>query len=162
MRVLLLLTLSFASAAAQEAPSRDEARRIFQETADLMEAAAIVTPELARAGAPLTESVRLSIETLDRGRSREHVGVIYSLLRSGRVYIQLADALPKAAGFSEDAREQLQQLRVNVDRLAPVVTARDRDVSRACVGCEDAPHHQLSPHPAQAARSASDGGSTSS
>lgn len=99
----------------QDVPNRREARELFGEIVDLMEAASIVTPELARAGAPLTENVRQAIVTLDTGRSREHTGVIHSMLRSARIYIQLADALPKAAGFNEDARGQLEQLRSKLD-----------------------------------------------
>lgn len=102
-------------AGGQQAPNRREARALFGEIADLMEAASIVTPELARAGAPLTENVQQSLTTLDTGQSREHTGVIYSMLRSMRIYLQIADALPKAAGFNADARAQLDQLRSKID-----------------------------------------------
>ena len=98
-------------------PDRQEAARLFREIVDLMEAAAVVTPELARAGAPLTENVRSSAETLRAGAVREHVGVIYKLLANARAYVQLVDALPKPPGFSNDVRQQLEQLRFRVDRI---------------------------------------------
>lgn len=104
-------------AAAQQPLNRTEARRLVGDTVDLMEAVAIVTPALARAGAPLIETVRGSIETLDRGQSAEHVGVIYRMLRASRVYVQLADSLPKSPNFTSDARGQLEHLRSNVDRI---------------------------------------------
>ena len=104
-------------AAAQQPPNRAEARRLVGDTVDLMEAVAIVTPALARAGAPLIETVRGSIETLDRGQSAEHVGVIYRMLRASRVYVQLADSLPKSPNFTSDARGQLEHLRSNVDQI---------------------------------------------
>jgi len=117
LRNTVLSLLLIAAASAQAPPSRSEARQLFGDTVDLMEAASIVTPELARAGAPLTETVRQSIETLDRGQAREHVGVVYKLLGAAKVYVQLADALPKSAAFGEEARRQLDQLRANVDGI---------------------------------------------
>ncbi len=113
---LLLLLILAPLSAQSNVPNRTEARELFGQMADLMEAAAIVTPELARAGAPLTESVRQSIQTLDSGQSREHSAVIHSLLTNARIFIQLADALPKAPGYSDDARGQLEQLRRKLDR----------------------------------------------
>ena len=98
-------------------PTQREAERMIRETIDLMEAAAVVTPELSRAGAPLTENVRAASETLRSGAVREHVGVVYSLLANARAYIQLVDVLPKPADFSDDVRQQLEQLRVRVDGL---------------------------------------------
>jgi len=115
--ILCALLLVAVPLRAQESLTRSEARRLFGDTVDLMEAAAIITPELARAGAPLSETVRGSIETLDRGRSGEHTGVIYRMLRAARVYVQLADSLPKSPNFSTEARGQLEQLRSNVDRI---------------------------------------------
>ncbi|MBI1353329.1 MAG: hypothetical protein GC160_03205 [Acidobacteria bacterium] len=117
--VALLLSAGLSSLAQQAPapPTRQEAERLIRETLDLMEAAAVVTPELSRAGAPLTENVRAASETLRSGAVREHVGVVYTLLTNARVYIQLVDALPKPADFSDDVRKQLEQLRVRVDKL---------------------------------------------
>ena len=123
MRATLLLGLALGMAAvapAQETaapPTQAEAARMFRETVDLMEAAAVVTPELARAGAPLTENVRSAAETLRGGAVREHVGVIYKLLANVRAYVQLVDALPKPPDFSDDVRKQLEQLRLRADRI---------------------------------------------
>ena len=64
----------------------------------------IVVPELARAGAPLTETVRLQVQLLEKGQDRDHVGVIYRLLTNARVYLQLVDALPKPPSFSAAVR----------------------------------------------------------
>lgn len=122
MRVFVLaclVVISALGAVAQEAPPPppQEAGRLYRETVDLMEAAAVVTPELARAGAPLTENVRLAAETLRVGAAREHVGVVNRLLANVRAYVQLVDALPKPADYSEDVRRQMEQLRQNVDRI---------------------------------------------
>ncbi len=123
IRMIVLAALALMAgmpAGAQEAPAapdRQEAARLMRECVDLMEAVAVVTPELARAGAPLTENVRSAGETLRSGAVREHVGVIYNLIRNARAYVQLVDALPKPGEFSEDVRRQLADLRYRVDRL---------------------------------------------
>lgn len=123
IRTIVLAGLALMAAmpmAAQEAPgppTREEAARLIRETVDLMEAVAVVTPELSRAGAPLSENVRSAGETLRSGAVREHVGVIYNLLANARAYVQLVDALPKSGEFSEDVRRQLSELRYRVDRL---------------------------------------------
>lgn len=117
--VLALLFAGFPAAAqdasADPVPDRQEASRLFAEIVDLMNTSAIVVPELARAGAPLTENVRSAAETLETGSSADHVGVLYRLLTNAKVYLQLTDALPKPPGFSEDVRRQLGQLRRDVD-----------------------------------------------
>ncbi len=111
---LVLLVAPFASLG-QEPPSRQQAQQLYGEIADLMEASAIVVPELARAGAPLTETVKLQVELLEGGGDRDHVGVIYRLLTNARVYLQLVDALPKPPSFSTAVREQIESLRLKVD-----------------------------------------------
>lgn len=115
---LLALALTLASSLrAQETrpPDRSEAAQLIAEITDLMEASAIVVPELARAGAPLTENVRQAARTLELGRSREHVGLLNTLLANAKVYLQLVDALPKPPTFSRDVRRQIESLREKVD-----------------------------------------------
>ena len=82
-----------------------------------MVAAAIVEPEMARAGAPLAENISQSIKTLEVSPGREHVGVIYRLLTNGRVYLQWLDALPKPPTFTNEVRAQVESMRSKVDLL---------------------------------------------
>jgi len=114
-----ICTLLAAPCWAEEAtvPNRAEAAQLFLEITELMDASAIIVPELARAGAPLTENVRQATRTLEVGRSREHAGVVYRLLTNARVYLQLVDALPKPASFSGDVRKQIELLRAKTDRV---------------------------------------------
>ncbi len=112
-----VLLFTSALGAQQDPPTRQEAAALMDEIVDLMDASAIVVPEMARAGAPLAENVRQSIRTLEVSPGREHVGVIYSLLTNARVYLQLLDALPKPPAFSADVRAQVESMRTKVDSI---------------------------------------------
>jgi lysophospholipase L1-like esterase len=85
--------------------------------AELMEAGSVAVPELARAAAPLIENVRQCARSLQVGSTREHSGVLYQLLTNARIYLQIADALPKPPAFAEDARKHLDTLRESIDSL---------------------------------------------
>ena len=97
-----------------------EARKLYRQVADLMETTSIAAPELARAGAPLIENVRQSAQTLAVGATREHSGVLEKLLTSARIYLQIADAVPKPQPFADDVRKQLTTLRYKCYDLARV------------------------------------------
>jgi lysophospholipase L1-like esterase len=105
-------------AAGQEAARRltaSDAAKLYEQIAELMEAGSISVPELSRAAAPLIENVRQSAHALQVGSTREHSGVLYQLLTNARIYLQIADALPKPAAFAADARKHLDALRAAVD-----------------------------------------------
>ena len=72
-----------------------DARELYRRVADLMEATSFAAPELARAAAPLIENARQSARALAVGSTREHSGVQYRLLANARIYLQIADAVPK-------------------------------------------------------------------
>lgn len=103
--------------AAQQIPTAQQAQELYREIPGLMEASAIVVPELARASAPLTENVKQSSKTLLSGPSRDHVGLVYTLLTNAKVYLQLVDALPKPMAFSDEVRRQVDILRLQIDQL---------------------------------------------
>ena len=112
----LFLVLVLAAPAQEFAPpDRAEVQKLYTEIVDLMEAAAIVVPELARAGAPLTENARQDAKTLAQAPGREHVRVLYRFLTNAKVYLQLIDALPKPPTFSADVRRQVESLRQKSD-----------------------------------------------
>ena len=116
VRFLLLFVLTVTAAAQSAAvPDRRQAQQLFGEIVDLMEASAVVVPELARAGAPLSENVRQDAKALALRPGREHVGVLYRFLTNAKVYLQLVDALPKPPTFSADVRKQIESLREKTD-----------------------------------------------
>lgn len=102
---------------AQQAPTAQEAQELYREMPGLMEATAIVVPELARAGAPLTENVKQASQTLLSGPARDHVGLVYTLLTNTKIYLQLVDSMPKPPAFSDDLRRQVEMLRFKSEQL---------------------------------------------
>jgi lysophospholipase L1-like esterase len=121
IRTVLLLVLSLAALRleAQRPPYPLQARestQLYRQIGDLMEATSIAAPELARAGTPLIANVRQSAETLQERSTREHVGVLYQMLRNARIYLEISEVVPKPDTFSEDVQKQLTELRGALDR----------------------------------------------
>lgn len=116
---LLFVALAFSAVSlnAQQALTARDAQQLYRDIPGLMEATAIVAPELARAGAPLTENVKQASQMLLTGEVQDHVALIDTLLTNARIYLQLVDAMPKPAAFSDDVRRQVEQLRSKSDQL---------------------------------------------
>ncbi len=105
--LILVLSLAVLRLEAQRPPyplPGREATQLYRQIGDLMEATSIAAPELARAGAPLIANVRQSADTLQAGPTREHVGVLYQLLRNARIYLEISEVVPKPEAFSEDVQ----------------------------------------------------------
>lgn len=115
--LLLVFTCCAATLQGQQAPTAQEAQDLYREIPGLMEATGIVVPELARAGAPLTENVKQASQTLLSGPARDHSGLVYALLTNTKVYLQLVDSLPKPPAFSDDVRRQVELLRLKSEQL---------------------------------------------
>ena len=123
LNLLLLLVLTVLAPGAAFAQDDErlggrDARELYRRVADLMEATSFAAPELARAAAPLIENARQSARALAVGSTREHSGVQYRLLANARIYLHIADAVPKPKSFAEEIGRQLIDLRQGVDRLA--------------------------------------------
>jgi lysophospholipase L1-like esterase len=73
-------------------------------------------PEVGRAAAPLVANARQDAKALQT-TAYDHSAVLYRFLSAVRVYLELADALPKPSPFAEEARKQLAALREQRDRL---------------------------------------------
>lgn len=87
---------------------------LYARSLQLMEATAVSTPELTRAGAPLLADASQQLATL-RVRPWD-AAVNYKLLESLRVYVELAAAMPKPYPFPKAARDQFVELRDNLER----------------------------------------------
>lgn len=96
----------------------------------LMDATAAAVPGLVRAGAPMVENARQSVDTLRRGGNPNDMVTHYAFLANSRAYLGLADAMPKPDSFPQDARRQLNELRESVDRadgyLRSLMASRER------------------------------------
>ena len=122
-KLILALALCFLAPGAGFAQDDErlrgrEARELYRRVADLMEATSFAAPELARAGAPLIENARQSARALRVGNTREHSGVQYRLLVNARIYLQIADVVPKPKSFAEEIEGQIIDLRRAVERLS--------------------------------------------
>lgn len=117
-RFLCVVALA-GSLAAQEATDRlsaSEAGKLYDQIAAWMESTSVVVPELARAGAPLAENVRQSARLLKTGPTRENSALLYKLISNARIYLQIADMVPKPPAFEETIGKQLGDLRAAVSR----------------------------------------------
>ncbi len=117
--LLFLLTFAaqgFAQSEIQPLP-RKEAISIYNTIGDRMEATAMAVPELARAGAPLQENVRQAAGLLQTGATRDHLGIMYKLLLNAKVYVEIAETVPRASPFTDEVRRQLGELRTDVSKI---------------------------------------------
>jgi lysophospholipase L1-like esterase len=121
VRTLPLLLLTAAALAQQAAPpalaptgllSDKEARELYTRTVQLMEAGGFALPELARAGAPLIENIRQTVESLEFLGWRNPT-LHYKVLTNLRAFLLVSDAVPKPVPFPEASRAQLAELRSN-------------------------------------------------
>ncbi len=110
------LAAGFCLFAQQPAPlSNQDAFDLYGRAVQLMESTSLVSPELARAGAPIIENARQAVATL-RSLNRQHAGVTYTFLGNLRAYLALADALPKPGAFAEATAIQFAELRQVFER----------------------------------------------
>ncbi len=114
--------------------SNKEAFDLYGRTVQLMESTAVAIPELARAGAPLTENARQALLTL-RALGRQNAGVTYSFLTNVRAYLALSDFVPKPSPFPEEAAKQFTELRSGLisieDNFREVLDQREREIANS-------------------------------
>jgi lysophospholipase L1-like esterase len=101
--------------AQHQALSNKDAFELYGRAVQLMESTAVSVPELARAGAPITENARQALVTL-RSLGRQHAGVTYTFVANLRAYLALTDAIPKPYPFPAEAAKQFVELREDLLR----------------------------------------------
>ncbi len=105
------------------APAREA---LYRRTLQLMEAATVSTPELSRAGAPLIDDARQALANL-HARSWDE-SFDHRFITAVRVFLELADAVPKPYPFPDAARRQMAEMRDNLTRAqASFAAALERD-----------------------------------
>lgn len=87
-----------------------QALKLYQRTLQLMEAGGIFMPDLARAGQPLVENARQTLESL-KFLGFRNPQLHYRWLATAHSYLLLADTLPKPVPFPEESRRQFAELR---------------------------------------------------
>lgn len=89
------------------------ARELYARNLQLMEAGGFAIPELARAGGPLIENIRQTMESLDFLGWRNPT-LHYRILANLRAFLLIADAVPKPLPYPESSRAQIAELRNNM------------------------------------------------
>lgn len=137
-RVLGLILAGALLASAQQAPpatpgarllTEKESRELYTRTIQLMEAGGFAIPDLARAGLPLIENVKQTIESL-QFLGWQNPTLHYRVLTNVRAYLLVSDAVPKPVPFPEQSRKQLSELRDNVAQIESYFQALVEQVQR--------------------------------
>ncbi len=111
----LLCVLAVSGQQSRPLPAR-EAMGLYGRTVELMEAASVASPELARAAAPLVENTRQALAAM-RTASGQNAALVNTLLANVRVFALVADAAPRPDEFKAEAAKQLAEVRENLARI---------------------------------------------
>jgi lysophospholipase L1-like esterase len=114
-KVVLLPLLALPAALAQAPPdgahlNDAQVLKMYERTLQLMESGGVFVPDLTRAGRPIVETSRLTLESL-KFMGFRNPPLEYRWLASLRAFLLLADALPKPVPFPDESRKQLAELR---------------------------------------------------
>lgn len=114
-RIVFLMVGAAALALAQDVkiPGDAEIVKLYEHSLQLMEAGGVASPELGRAGVPLSENLRQAVESL-KFMGVRNPQLHYRAMANLRAYLLVADAVPKAPTFPAMARQQLSELRDNL------------------------------------------------
>ena len=136
----LIASLPFAAplAARQAAPvppasqvlNDQQAKALYQRSLQLMEASGFAMPELARAGAPLLENMRQTMDSLDFLGYRS-AQLHYRMIANLRAFLMVSDAVPKPVPFPEASRRQLAELRDNLASFEVYFQAQIEQLQRS-------------------------------
>jgi lysophospholipase L1-like esterase len=111
----VLVGVSLAPAQQRALLSGRQAGELLGRTVQLMESTSVASPELMRAGAPVLENAKQSLEMLRTLPNQS--AITYVFLSNAKAYLTLADAVPKPYPFPEEAGRQLAELRDSVSRI---------------------------------------------
>ncbi len=115
--IALLALASLAPvSAAQDAPKPITDQQIiplYERSLQLIEAGGVASPELGRAGAPLIENMRQTVESL-KFLGVRNPQLHYRYMMNLRAYLLISDSIPKPANFPTMAKQQLSELRENL------------------------------------------------
>lgn len=97
-------------------PPQQVAREMYSRTIQLMESGGFAIPDLARAGQPLIENIKQTIESLEF-LGWQNPTLHYRALTNLRAFLLISDAVPKPVPYPESSRKQLAELRDNLAQL---------------------------------------------
>lgn len=106
-----------------------ESRELYTRTLQLMESGGFAIPDLARAGTPLIENIRQTIESL-QFLGWQNPTLHYRVLTNLRAFLLVSDAVPKPVPFPEQSRRQLAELRDNLAQIEAYFQGQVEEVQR--------------------------------
>jgi len=111
MRLWAVLLVCAAAAAQTPAiPSDTDARALYERALQLMESTALAVPDLARAGIPLRENARNTLELL-KTTPGQPPALHHRFQMNLRAFLLLSDAVPRPAGVPAEMKRQMEELR---------------------------------------------------
>lgn len=114
MRILTLALLPALLLAQSAPPAPRDFPKHIERGYQLMEAASLAIPELARAGSPLIETARQANRSYTSPDIRaDDSRILLSYITSLRAFLMLTDTLPRPIPFPQEAQRQLVELREN-------------------------------------------------
>jgi len=114
--VYLLAAVTVAAAEDSALLSNQQAFEHYTRIIHLMQSTTAAVPGLARAGAPVIENTRQSLNTLRSAASPQDGHLHYDFLTNVRAYLALSEALPKPFPFPAEGRRQFTELREALER----------------------------------------------
>jgi lysophospholipase L1-like esterase len=129
-RFTLALLAALPLLAQPAAPIDDkQALALYQRSFQLIEAAGFAIPDLARAGQPITENMRQTLESLQFLGFR-NPDLHYRMINNLRTYLLISDAVPKPVPYPEAAKKQLSELRDVLNQAESYFQAQVNQIER--------------------------------
>ncbi|QOY87020.1 GDSL-type esterase/lipase family protein [Paludibaculum fermentans] len=102
--------------AASAVPDDQQVMVLYERCLQLIEASGVASPELGRAGVPLAENMRQTLESL-KFLGIRNPQLHYRFMTNLRAFVLISDTVPKPVPFPEIGRQQLAELRDNLGRI---------------------------------------------
>lgn len=97
-------------------PDDQQVMALYERCLQLIEASGVASPELGRAGVPLAENMRQTVESL-KFLGIRNPQLHYRYMTNLRAFVLISDTVPKPVPFPEVARRQLAELREDLGKI---------------------------------------------
>jgi lysophospholipase L1-like esterase len=111
-----VLPLSAQQGAVSAVPDDQQVMALYERCLQLIEASGVASPELGRAGVPLAENMRQTLESL-KFLGIRNPQLHYKFMTNLRAFVLISDTVPKPVPFPEIGRQQLAELRDDLGKI---------------------------------------------
>ena len=113
-------------------PNDQQVMSLYERCLQLIEASGVASPELGRAGVPLAENMRQTMESL-KFLGIRNPQLHYKFMTNLRAFVLISDTVPKPEPFPEVGRQQLAELRDDLGRIELYFQHQIADLQRVPV-----------------------------